>query len=56
MKLRGLVPNFHIHVSVNDLYIPIYISRIWERGRVVSFLGKFVSNLQYSVFEVYEQH
>ena len=22
MKLRGLVPNFHIHVSVSDLYIP----------------------------------
>ncbi len=22
MKLRGLVPNFYIHVSVNDLYIP----------------------------------
>ncbi len=22
MKLRGLVPNFHIHVSLTDLYIP----------------------------------
>ncbi len=22
MKLRSLVPNFHIHVSVSDLYIP----------------------------------
>ncbi len=22
MKLRGLVPNFYIHVSVRDLYIP----------------------------------
>ncbi len=22
MKLRGLVPNFHIYVSVSDLYIP----------------------------------
>jgi hypothetical protein len=22
MKLRGFVPNFHIHVSVSDLYIP----------------------------------
>jgi hypothetical protein len=22
MKLRGLVPNFHIQVSVSDLYIP----------------------------------
>ncbi len=23
MKLHGLGPNFHIHVSVSDLYIPI---------------------------------
>jgi hypothetical protein len=22
MKLRGLVPNFHIHVSVSELHIP----------------------------------
>jgi hypothetical protein len=22
MKLRGLVPNFHIHVFMSDLYIP----------------------------------
>jgi hypothetical protein len=22
MKLRGLVPNLHIHASVSDLYIP----------------------------------
>jgi hypothetical protein len=22
MKLRGLVPNFHIYASVSDLYIP----------------------------------
>jgi hypothetical protein len=22
MKLRGLIPNFYIHVSVSDLYIP----------------------------------
>ncbi len=22
MKLRGLVPNFYIYVSVSDLYIP----------------------------------
>jgi hypothetical protein len=22
MKLRGLVPNFQVHVSVSDLYIP----------------------------------
>ncbi len=22
MKLRGIIPNFYVHVSVNDLYIP----------------------------------
>jgi hypothetical protein len=24
MKLRGLIPNSHIHVSVSDLYVPSY--------------------------------
>ncbi len=24
MELRALSPNFHIHVSVNDLYIPTF--------------------------------
>jgi hypothetical protein len=24
MKLRGLVPNFHIHVAVSYLYIPTF--------------------------------
>jgi hypothetical protein len=43
MKLRGLVPNFHIQVSVSE-------GRNWERGREVSFLGIFVSNFPYSVF------
>jgi hypothetical protein len=70
MKLRGLVPNFHIHTSVSDLYIPtigslildqsweyinrsqIHECRNWERGRVVSFLGIFVSNFRYSVCAV----
>ncbi len=37
--LRGLSPNFHIHVSVNDLYIPgsVHIfscSRIGDRGNI----------------------
>ncbi len=26
MKLRSLVPNFHIHVSVCDLYISTYFA------------------------------
>jgi hypothetical protein len=35
MKLRGLVPNFHIHVSVSDLLVysptigpPIFLQKI----------------------------
>jgi hypothetical protein len=27
MKLRGLVPSSYIHVSVNGLYIPIWLQR-----------------------------
>jgi hypothetical protein len=54
MKLSGLIPNSHIHISVSDLYIPrighrymnVEIGRqnsiilLWKyRGRAVSFLG-----------------
>jgi hypothetical protein len=69
MKLRGLVPNFHIHVSVRDLYIPtigppIFCSiiggliveitvKIGHEVRAVPFLGIFVSNFLYSVFAVH---
>ena len=28
-KLRGLIANFHIHVSVSDLYIPRIGPHIW---------------------------
>ncbi len=70
----SLVPNFYIHVSVSDLYIPtigpqtqcskiggpivqmyncaqIHECRNSERGRAVSFLGIFVSNLRCSASE-----
>ncbi len=34
MKLRGQVPNFHIHVTVSDLYISTigqpFLCRSWE--------------------------
>jgi hypothetical protein len=42
MKLRGLVPNSYIHVSLSDLHIPMIGQPILlqrERGRTVSFLG-----------------
>ncbi len=54
MKLRGLVPNFLIHVSVSDLYIhrigPLILlqqNRQTDRGRghIVSFLGLYKSDL-----------
>jgi hypothetical protein len=32
MKLRGLVPNFHIHVSVSNLYIPTVGHRYMNVG------------------------
>jgi hypothetical protein len=31
MKLRGLVPNFYIHVSVSNLYIPGIGLPIWKQ-------------------------
>jgi len=30
MKLRGLVPNFHIYVSVSDLHNPRIGQPFWE--------------------------
>ncbi len=62
MKLWGRVPNFYIHVSVSDLYIPMIGPPILlqthectnlEQSRAVSFLGIIVSNFRYSVFAVH---
>jgi hypothetical protein len=51
-EMRGLSPNFHIHVSVSDLNIPtigppIFLqqNRNWDWGRAVPFLEIFVSVL-----------
>ncbi len=35
MKLLGLVPNFYIHVSVSDLYIPMIGPRQTNRVNTV---------------------
>jgi hypothetical protein len=37
MKLRRLVPNFYIHVSVSDLYIPTISLQVHYRkiGRLI---------------------
>ncbi len=38
-KLRGLIPNFYIHISVSDLYIPrngppIFVQPNWQTQRL----------------------
>jgi hypothetical protein len=45
MKLRGLVPNFHIHVSVSDLYIPtidppILLQQSWEAVQSWKYINR----------------
>jgi hypothetical protein len=35
LKLRGLVPNFHIHVPVSDLYISTQYSRSSKIGGLI---------------------
>jgi hypothetical protein len=54
MKLRGLVPNSYINVSVSDLYIPMtglpillqekYVDRSWEsiNGSKIHECGNWV--------------
>jgi hypothetical protein len=53
LKLRGLVPNFYIHVSVSDLYIPTIGPPIVLQQNRQTILGIFVSNFRYSVFGVW---
>jgi hypothetical protein len=41
-EVRGLSPNFHIHVSVGDLYIPmfgspIFLQQIMQTDQVFKF-------------------
>jgi hypothetical protein len=54
MKPCGLVPNFHIYVSMSDLCVPTISPPIllqqnrradWKRGHAVSFLGIHKSGL-----------
>jgi hypothetical protein len=46
---RPLSPDFHIHVSVSDLFIPMIGPPIFlQQNR--PFLGIFVSNFWFSVF------
>ncbi len=59
-ELRGLRPNFHIHVSVsakrsweNIINSQAHECWNWDWGRTIPFLGKFVSNFRYCVFAVW---
>ena len=53
LKLRGLLPNFYIHGSVSDLYIPTIGPPILLLENRETVLGIFVSNFRYSVFGVW---
>jgi hypothetical protein len=67
MKLRGLVPNFRIHVSVSDLYIPTIgppillqynkqAHRSWENLLTPTFCMPIFSGFEYSTtFSVLER-
>jgi hypothetical protein len=44
MKLRSLVPNFYIHVSVSDLYIPTIGPPIFLYCVCGLILGKYKSH------------
>jgi hypothetical protein len=57
MKLRGLVPNFYIRVSVSNLYIPRVGHRyinvgIGNEAAQYHFWDFFSSNFRYSIFAV----
>ena len=66
--LRGLSPNFHIHVSVSDLYIPRIGPHIWmqqnkqiDRGNIfISHkymnVGILETEHYYSVLEIRRLH
>jgi hypothetical protein len=44
MKLRGLMPNFHIHVSVSDLYIPTIGPRLFAVAKLAERSWEAKSN------------
>ncbi len=45
MKRRNLVTNFHIHVSVSDLYIPTIGPRQTDRGNYISLTDTWMWKL-----------
>jgi hypothetical protein len=50
MKLRGLVPNFHFHESVSDLYIPTIVPPICCRN-IDGPIVEIYKSLTYTVHE-----
>jgi hypothetical protein len=55
MKLRGLVPNYHIHVSVSNLYTPtigppILLQKI--RGQIVGIYKSLTDTVKRPKFDI----
>ncbi len=46
MKLRGLVPNFYINVSVSDLYIPLFAVLRLRTNRGNILIGHRYKNVE----------
>ena len=42
-ELRGLSPNFHIHGSVSDLYVPMICPHIFLQQKGRSIVGAYKS-------------
>jgi hypothetical protein len=51
IKLRGIVPNFYIHVSVSDLYIP----RIGPQTQYSKIGGPIVKIYKYMDVEIWNK-
>ncbi len=49
IKLRGLRPNFHIHVSVSDLYIPTIGPPIFQQQNRQTDRGNILIADRYSI-------
>jgi hypothetical protein len=53
-ELRASVPNFHIHVSVSDLYIPTNGSASSDAGKNVDRSWEYINRAQTPEYENWE--
>ncbi len=56
MKLRGLIPNPYIHVSVSDLYIPRIGLPIWLQQNMQTDPGNIYIAHRYMNVEIGRQN